>query len=107
MIMPGHVRSSGATDRAYFSRRVDVVERLTFSFRAIGAVGQKRSNVRGLESKKLRNICGLGFQISVELRLNAVKRSHSGATLDAFDRPVPFRRAHLAPFFRHHIASRR
>jgi hypothetical protein len=81
-------------DRASSNGHADLVGGLAYGIRA---VGQKRSNVKGPESKKVRNMCGPSFLISVELRWNAVKRSHLGAASDAFDRSVPFRRAHLAP----------
>jgi hypothetical protein len=40
-------------DRAGFDRHADLVGGLAYG---ISSVGQKRSNVRGLESKKVRNI---------------------------------------------------
>jgi hypothetical protein len=73
MIAPAHVRSSIIVDRARFYPHADRVDGLAYGTRA---VGQKRSNVKGPESKKVRNMCGPSFVISVELRSNAVKRSH-------------------------------
>jgi hypothetical protein len=58
-------------DRACFYLHADVVDGVTYGTRA---VGQKRSNVRGPESKKACNMKGPSFLISVELRFRAVKR---------------------------------
>jgi hypothetical protein len=59
-------------DRAGLDLDADLAGGLAYGMRP---VGQKRSNVKGPESKKVCNMKGPSFLISVELRWNAVKRS--------------------------------